>query len=204
MILLTIFRGFHEITDKVDAVLKGRIMLVIPDVMDEAVHVYEYVDLEGARTAPGSFASTALRRLASSGRDVELFRPDRAAYDSAMAKYAEKRYVNEEGKPLSLVDCILMYLVTENPNVDIITEDGLLLRAVSSECGSAGGKRWHRVMEEYYERRQRTAWFIGKLLNSHGTVEWKVSRGGTEFYVDDSWIVAIDDSVPPMLEVTIS
>ena len=203
MILLTIYRGFHEITDKVDAVLKDRTLLIIPDVMDEAAGVYEKVDLGNKRTVRSNFASTALMRLTRSGRNLETVRPDLGTDDSAMAKFAEKQYVNEEGESLSLVDCVLLSLVTENPNVDLMTEDKTLLHAVSSECGCEAGKRGHRIMEEYYERRNMTAWFIGKLLNASNRVEWNASLGGTEFHVDDSQIVEIGDSVPPMLEVSI-
>ena len=203
MILLTIYRGFHEITDKVDAVLKDRTLLIIPDVMDEAVRVYEKFDLGNKRTVRSNFASNALMHLTRSGRNLETVRPDLGTDDSAMAKFAEKQYVNEEGESLSLVDCVLLSLVTENPNVDLMTEDKTLLNAVSSECGHEAGKRGHRVMEDYYERRNMTAWFIGKLLNASNRVEWKASRGGTEFHVGDSRIVEIGDSVPPMLEISI-
>ena len=171
--------------------------------MDEAVRVYEKFDLGNKRTVRSNFASNALMRLTRSGRNLETVRPDLGTYDSAMVKFAEKQYVNEEGEPLSLVDCVLLSLVTENPNVDLMTEDKTLLNAVSSECGHEAGKRGHRVMEDYYERRNMTARFIRKLLNASNRVEWKESRGGTEFHVDDSWIVEIGDSVPPMLEISI-
>ena len=75
MILLTIYRGFHEITDKVDDVLKDRTLLIIPDVMGEAVSVYEKFDLGNKRTVRGNFASNALMR--SSGHNDPITWPEK-------------------------------------------------------------------------------------------------------------------------------
>ena len=204
MILLTMCNGFHEITDPMAAVLGTKTMLVIPDVMNEVTRKHEKVNLGGAKTLPGNFASSALWGLEFTGWNIELFRPGAATYDSAKAGYEEKRYVSNDGKPLSFVDWILLRLVAENPNIDLMTEDLTLLRAVPLECGPSTGKRAHRVMEDFFSRRNAMAVFLRKLMNAQSFVEWQDTRDGTEFYIDDSWTVRIYDSVRPMIEITVS
>ena len=98
--------------------------------------------------------------------------------------------------PLSYTDCILLHLVIRHPNVDIMTEDRALLDAVAAELGSQEEGRTHQVMGEYYKRRNNTAWFIKKVLNTRDEVEWMGVRDGTEYRVDDSWIITISDSMP--------
>ena len=196
MVVLTIYRGINEIMDRVNAVLKDKILLIIPDVIKESARVYEKVDLRGKRTVPNNFESSALFHFTFHETAFVTAEPEPHTYDSAVATCAKREYVNEEGEPLSRVDSLLLCLAKENPNVDVMTEDGTLLRAISSECGSGGGSRGHRVMEDYYERRNATARFIRRLLKARRSVDWKELRAGTEYLVDKSWIVEISESGP--------
>ena len=197
MVLMTICRGNDEIMGMVDAVLKDRVLLIIRDVMDEAIGVYGRVDLRGAMV-PDSFTSSVRFNFLYRDTEFELVQPEPGTYDSALVTSAEGKYLNENGVPLSYTDCVLLRLVTGHPNIDIMTEDKALRGAVAAELGSQAEGRAHRVMRDYYERRHRTAWFIQGVLNASDAVEWMGVRDGTEYHVDDSWIITIPDSMPPL------
>ena len=194
MVLLTIYRGINGIMDRVDVALKNRVLLIIPDVMQEAALVYKKIDLGGKGTVPNNFASSVLFPFIMHDTAFEMAEPEPHTYASAASTYAKREYVNEKDEPLSSVDCLLLCLAKENPNVDVMTEDGTLLRAISSECDSGGGDKGCRVMEDYYERRNATAWFIRRLLKARNHVDWGELSAGTRYIVDDSWIVEISDS----------
>ena len=100
MVLMAICRGNDEIMGTVDAVLKDRVLLIIRDVMDEAIGVYGRVDRRGAKV-PDSFTSSVRFNFIYRDTEFELVHHDPDICHSALSTFAERKYLNKNGVPLS-------------------------------------------------------------------------------------------------------
>lgn len=191
MDLLQVYRRDRRLASMVETVRDGRTMLLVPGVVDECFSVFQkhkpdtasaepiYVgdesgdiyelfdapitreDFDVETRSRGEFDRLLAECLR--GWDIEFaaVRPDPGALDAAMAMRAEKKYRGRNGVPLSRVDCILLRLAIENRNVDVITDDLALARAVSAECGP---ERVSCVLSDYIGRLNMTARFLSKVL----------------------------------------
>ena len=176
----------------VETVRDGRTMLLVPGVVDECFSVfqrhkpdtasvepiyvgdesgdiYELFDAPIAREdfdveprSRGEFDRLLAECFRGWGIEFAAARPDPGALAATMAIHAGKKYRGSRGVPLSRVDCILLRLAIENRNVDVITDDATLAKAVSAECGE---ERASCALSDYFGRVNMTADFLAKILD---------------------------------------
>ena len=191
MALLQVYRRDRRLASMVEAVRDGRTMLLVPEIVDECAAVFgtykpdtsspEYLcvgdasgnicdhlagplteeDLDVEPQSRGDFDRILVETLRGWGIDFVPVRPEPATIERAERLHTEAPYPNKAGEPLSAVDCIILRLAIENPNVDILTDDSALRRAVLAECG---GGRASRVLADYFGRLNMTARFFSAAL----------------------------------------
>ena len=192
MVLLQIYRRDARLAPMAEAVRGGRTLLLIPGVVDEcaavfdahkpdtsspeytyvgdeAGNIFEYMDepltREDLAVEPrsrGEFDHLLAQTLYGWDIKFAAARPDPGALDGAKALHAKNTYKNKRGRPLSPVDCLILYLAMENDNVDVITDDLALARAVSDKCGE---ERASGALNAYFGRLNMTARFLSDILN---------------------------------------
>ena len=95
--------------------------------------------------------------------------------------YAEKQY-KKKGVPLSRVDCLLLRLAIENQNIDAITDDETLIKAIVEECAQG---RVSNVLTSYIGRLNMTARFLSKILDVD-FVDCRPIRDRIEYHVGET------------------
>ena len=213
MVLLQIYRRNARLASMVDIVRDGRMLLLIPDVVDECASVFhrykpdlssvesyfvgdesgnicEYfsgsVTHEDLRVEPQSrdeFDCLLTESLITWNIETAAVRPKPDVIDRAQKMRSEKPYKNRQGVPLSMVDCSLLRLAIENPNVDILTDDSALVGAVLAECGKG---RASRVLADYFGRLNMTARFLSKVLGT-GFIDCNPVRDIVEYRIGRNW-----------------
>lgn len=206
MVLLQIYRRDARLAAMADAVRGGRDLLLVPDVVDECESVFRRhkPDLPSAESmlvgdgsggvyehifgaAPEDFAVEPRLRgdfdrllaevLRGFGMEFAAAVPEPGALDGAGILHAKKMYKNKKGDPLSPVDCLILNMAMENDNVDVITDDLALARAVVDKCG---GGRVSGALGAYFGRRNMTARFLGEALNL-GSIRCDSTRDAIEY-----------------------
>ena len=192
MVLLQIYRRDARLASMAETVRDGRTLLLVPALVDECAAVfnahkpdtsspeYMYVGDEAGNIyehliGPATKEDVAVEPQSRSGFDRLLAqtlrgwgieftaaRPEPGALDGAETLHARKTYKNRKGKPLSLVDCLILRLAVENDNVDVITDDLALARAVSDKCGEG---RASNALGAYFGRLNMTARFLSDMLD---------------------------------------
>lgn len=212
MDLLQVYRRDRRLASMVETVRDGRTMLLVPDVVDECFSVfqrhkpdttsaepiyvgdesgdiYELFDAPIAREdfdveprSRGEFDRLLAECLRGWGIEFAAAQPDPGALAAAMTIHAGKKYRGSRGVPLSRVDCILLRLAIENRNVDVITDDATLARAVSAECGEG---RAFRALSDYFGRVNMTADFLAKILDVD-FIDCNPIRDHIEYHIRDA------------------
>lgn len=212
MDLLQVYRSDRRLASMVETVRDGRTMLLVPGVVDECFsvfqrhkpdtasaepiyvgdesgYIYELFDAPIAREdfdveprSRGEFDRLLAECLRRWGIEFAAARPDPGALAAAMAIHAEKRYRGRGGVPLSRVDCILLRLAIENRNVDVITDDATLARAVLTECGP---ERASLALSYYFGRLNMTADFLTRILGV-GLIYCNPIRDHIEYHIRDA------------------
>lgn len=195
MVLLTMCDDSGEITANVKGALDGSTMILIPQVLQEAAGVHRRNDPDRRRVDKNEFAAYALSRVVVRFGTCGIAIPEREAVSAAGLMYAKRKYVNSDNVPLSYIDCLLLCVAMRNPNVTLLTEDLMLVRAACSECGFLGSPRTRHAMQDYYRRRNQMALFIRRAAGGR-RVEAVSTQTGTKYAIDDSWCVIIDDQSP--------
>lgn len=215
MELLEIYRRNARLASMIATVSGGRTLLLIPAVVDECANVfclhkpdtssreYTYVSdesgeiygyLDGPATEEDFDVDPRSRRdfdrlLAQTlnGWDIAFAaaEPEPGTLDAAKKYLPEKKYRNRKGVALSPVDCLILRLAVENDNVDIITDDLALARAVSAECSEG---RVSNALAAYFGRLNMTALFISKALNL-GFVDCRPIRDTIEYSTKDQGVL---------------
>ncbi|MBI1658874.1 MAG: hypothetical protein IS632_08930 [Thaumarchaeota archaeon] len=192
MELLELYRRNSRLASMVVTVGGDRTLLLIPAVVDECVKVFDrykpdtssreymYVGdesgqicsyLEGPATeedfdvepsSRGDFDRLLAQTLDWCDIAFAAAEPEPGTLNAAKSVYAEKKYKNKKGEPLSPVDCIILRLAVENGNMDVVTDDMALARAVSAECGAG---RASNALAAYFGRLNMTARFLSRALN---------------------------------------
>ena len=192
MVLRIVCRDSDEITGQVNHALAGCILLIVPQTINEATALHERIDLQGRQTDP-YFEDCLLARLAARVGTFEVAYPEQETRKAAYKMQAAKKYVSKDNVPLSYVDCVLLLLLKGNPNMDMMTEDATLIRAVYSECGFIGRSRIRRVMGDYSGRRINMIKAIQNIIRRAALVKLRDAPRGTEYVVGNSWVVAVSD-----------
>lgn len=196
----------------IETVRDGRTMLLVPGVVNECATVFdryrpdvtlpEYLHTSGecgntceqlVGPLTGEYLGAVLSRSdferilvqTLRGWDIEFaaVRPEQSAIDSARMLNAEEQYRNRNGVPLSPVDRLLLQLAIKNVNVDVLTDDLALYRAILAECGKG---RASNVLSDYFGRLNMTACFLSKVLNS-GFIDCTPVQDTIEYRVGHSW-----------------
>ena len=191
MALLQIYRRNLRLTAMVDAVRGDRMLLLVPDVVnecaavfrthkpditsaesifvgDESGDVYElfigpvtHEDLVVEPQSRNEFDCLLAESLHKWDMEFAAVQPGSGTSDIAKKMHAEKPYKNKKGLPLSRVDCLILRLAIENQNIDVITDDAMLTKAMLSKCGQ--GRASH-ALRNYFGRLNMTADFLSRLL----------------------------------------
>lgn len=209
MVLLQIYRRDLRLTAMTDFVLDGRTLLIIPDIVRECRNVFDkekpdtasaefiyggddsgevYEINVGAVTrediwiepkSPNEFDELLSESLHTWGMQYATVRPEPNTHVTTKKKATEKPYPNKKGVPLSYVDCLLLCLAKDNPNVNVLTDDMSLTLAIDTECGSG---RASNVLAAYFGRLNMTSHFLGKILKV-GDIECRPIRNRIEYHV---------------------
>ena len=184
MDIVVVYRKAPDIMDGVRAVLEGRTLVVIPNVVAESAGVCkelsgkEWDDLKTLE----SDIEEGVREL---GVPVEFaFTPDEVLSE-ATARHAN---ADPDGARLSLVDTILLCIAARMANVDVMTEDKALRNAVEAECGTG---RTFSSREKYQKRNGRTAWFIS-VVTGNDEPWWQMRDGRIEYLSGDSSVAVLE------------
>lgn len=207
MVLLEIYRRNPRLAAMAEAVRGGRTLLLVPGVVDECVAVFHehkpdissaesiFVGGESGDVYELFFGPVAHEDFRVEPRSREEFdcllaetlqwwniefatvRPEPGTLGAARKMHAEKTYRNKKGAPLSPVDCSLLRLAMENPNVNVLTDDAALAKAVLAECGQG---RASRVLADYFGRLNMTARFLSAALGA-GFIDCKPARNYVEY-----------------------
>ena len=184
MDVVTVYRKAPDIMDGVRAVLEGRTLVVIPNVVAESAGVCkelsgkEWDDLK-------TLESDIEEGVRSLGVPVEFaFTPDEVLSE-ATARHAN---ADPGGTGLSLVDTILLCIAARMANVDVMTEDKALRDAIEAECGTG---RTFSSREKYQKRNGRTAWFIS-VVTGNDEPWWHMRDGRIEYLSGDSSVAVLE------------
>ena len=216
MVLLEIYRRNLRLTAMTDSVLDGRTLLVVPEVVNECRCVFnrEKPDTESAEfmyvgddsgdvyeinmgpvtredvwiepKSDDQFDELLLESLHMWGMEYVAVQSEPATLVASRKRAAKKPRPNKKGVPLSRVDCLLLCLASENPNVDVLTDDMQLAMAIETECGP---RRASNVLAAYFGRLNMTARFLSKILDI-GYVDCRPIRDHIEYHVtnqDSHW-----------------
>ena len=208
MVLLQIYRRNPKLAAMAEIVRDGRVLLLVPDVIDECYSVFirdkpdvekierfyvgdesgnisEYtvgpVTQEDVDVEPGSrdeFDCILEETLRMRGTEFAVVLPKPDARSTAGRILAGGRYRNSKGVPLSPADCLLLGMAVGNPNVDILTDDKALGRAVEDMCGPG---RSSVVLNDYFGRLNMTARFLSRMLGI-GFVDCRPYRDRIDYY----------------------
>lgn len=212
MVLVQVYRRDERLVAIVDAVLDGRTILLIPDVVSECFGVFnkykpdttsgervivssesEYVyehcfapltreDLVVDSGSRDEFNRLLVNGLEKYDMDFVAYEPESETYKIARNIHAQNSYKNKKGEPLSLVDCTLLLLAIENQNINVLTDDSALTRAIHERCGES---RVASVLNDYFGRLNMTARFLGRMLNVR-IVDCVSIRDRIEYHLQDS------------------
>lgn len=206
MELLEIYRRNARLASMVATVGGDRTPLLTPEVVDECAKVFDlhkpdtssreymyvsdesgeiYSYLEGPATeedfdvalkSRGDFDRLLAQTLAGWDLKFTAGEPEQGTLDAARRMRAEKKYRNWKGVPLSRADCVILRLAVENGNVDVVTDDMVLAKAVSAECGPG---RASNALAAYFGRLNMTARFLSRALDL-GFVDCRPVRDAIE------------------------
>ena len=130
MDIVAVYRKVPDIVEGVRAVLEGRTLVIIPNVVAESAGVCKELsgkDWDDLKTLESDIVE-GVREL---GVPVEFaFTPDEVLSE-ATARHAG---ADPDGAGLSLVDTILLCIAARMANVDVMTEDKALRSAIEAEC----------------------------------------------------------------------
>ncbi len=189
MDVVDIHRGVPDIIDDVRAALDGRTLVVVSDVIWESVGKYKELSDKLWDKQEG-ILDDFITSIEAIGVPVEWAHLPEGILPVVDAMYAKKEYVNSDGVPLSFEDCYLLYAVSNTANVDLMTEDTMLRTATNAECGAG---RACSARKQYYERRNLTAKFVGRLLGGVN-VGWQKKGGALEYLAGGSCIAVLEDA----------
>ena len=220
MVLLQIYRRNLRLTAMADAVRGDKVLLLIPAVVDECFSVFHthkpdtasaesifvgdesgdvYEHFLGPVTHEDFVVEPKSRSefdcLLAEGLDewemeFTAFKPNSDTLGIAKKMHGEKLYKNKKGKPLSLVDCIILRLAIENQNIDVLTDDTALAKATLAECGSG---RASSALTDYFGRLNMTAHFLGKILDID-CVDCRPIRDHIEYHTMNQGLYGIGGS----------
>ena len=152
---------------------------------DESGAIYEHIfgpvtqeDLDIESESRNEFECLLVEGLRMCRIEFATVQPKSGTMTIAKNMYAEGRYKNDKGVSLSPIDCHLLNLVSTNPNVDLLTDDKTLIKAVAAECGK---RRVTEVFNDYFGRLNMTAHLLSRLLNVD-FVDCKPIRDRIEYY----------------------
>ena len=184
MDVVAVYRKAPDIMDGVRAVLEGRTLVVIPNVVAESAGVCkelsgkEWDDLK-------TLESDIEEGVRSLGVPIEFaFTPDEVLSE-ATARHAN---ADPDGARLSLVDTILLCIAARMANVDVMTEDKALRDAIEAECGTG---RTCSSREKYQRRNGSTAWFIS-AITGNDEPWWQMRDGRIEYLSGDSSVAVLE------------
>ena len=126
--------------------------------------------------------------------------PSRKTQNAASEANKEQKYCNKDGVCLSCVDCLMLRLAVENPNVDVLTQDATLIRAICAECGFLGRPRTRRALSNYHNRQFDISNMIHWLARGNPFVNIQDVLWDTK-YEFDSWKVIISDTLTPSVKM---
>ena len=209
MVLLQIYRRNLRLTAMTDSVLDGRTLLIIPEVVDECRSVFNKVKPDTASAefmyvgddsgdvyeinmgtvtredvwiepkSDEQFDKLLSESLHMWGMEYVAVQSEPSTLAASRKRAVKKPYPNKKGTPLSRVDCLLLCLANENPNVDVLTDDMQLAMAIEAECGSG---RASNVLAAYFGRLNMAAHLLGKILNMD-SVDCRPIRDHVEYHV---------------------
>ena len=161
-------------------------MLIIPPIVSEALGVCRKIE-GGPWIDKEAFTEAVYGSLAKSGLPFILVQLPDGIPSSAADVHSRKEYTNPKGVPLSMIDCILLSVAKRYPNVDVMTADAALAKAIGTECGD-GRARSPRI--RYYKRRRDAAWFV-KVVSGID-VEWFERGTVLSFESASKRVIALD------------
>ena len=186
MVLVDLHRNALDSIDGLRGALAGIPVTILPGTMVETAHKCR--DL-GGWDGVGTFADSMVSRLDESDIEYLLAEIPESTRVAASEQHSKKEYPNENGKPLSFVDCLLLCAAVSHDDVDIITADGALAGAIVERCGP---NRTRTSRTDYYKRRDDTKWFVGVI--SEQEVEWIEEGTKLRYEVGGNAVVVLDTS----------
>lgn len=186
MVLVDLHRKALDSIDGLRGALAGSQMVILPETMEETAHKCR--DLGGWDDV-GTFADSMVSCLDEAGIEYFLAELPDAMCLSAIGQYVREEYPNENGKPLSFVDCLLLCSAVRHDNVDVITADGALAGAIVERCGP---NRTKTSRTDYYRRRDDTKWFVGVMVGQE--VEWVEEGTELRYEAGGNAVVTLDTS----------
>ncbi len=203
MVLLQLYRRDRTLAAMAEAVLDGRALLVVPSVVGECYNVFNANKPGAGGPGPpgGKGGPRELAAVRATREDLEVEPGSRDGFDCLLVDclsawgaafaavepgagtLAAARRMKKSARygPLSPTDCLLLRLAVENPNVDVLTDDKDLARAIASECGRG---RASNVFNDYFGRLNMTARFLS-MVSGLGFVDCRPARDRIEYYADD-------------------
>ena len=201
MVLLMAFRYSGETTRGIGDALDGRVILMVPRVIREAFNLYRRMGLRKDIMDLEHFEEFVNEKMLDRFGASVAAGPSRKTQDAASKTHAEKKYCNKDGVCLSCVDCLMLRLAVENPNVDVLTEDATLIRAICAECGFLGRPRTCRALNNYYNRRFDVSNMIRCLARGNPSVHMRGVLWYTEYEFDGSWRVIVSETLVPSVKM---
>ena len=186
MVLVDLHRKALDSIDGLRGALTGSQMVILPETMAETAHKCR--DLGGWDDV-GTFADSMVSRLDESGIEYLLAEIPESTRAAASEQHSKKEYPNENGKPLSFVDCLLLCSAMLHDDVDVITADGALAGAIVERCGP---NRTKTSRTDYYKRRDDTKWFVGVMFGHE--VEWVEEGTELRYEAGGNAVVVLDTS----------
>ena len=201
MVLLTAFRHSSDAIRDIGDALDGRVLLVVPRVIREAFNVYKDMGLRDDIVDLEHFELFVYGRMRDRFGTPVVAEPSHETQHAASKAHKKKKYCNEDGVCLSYVDCLMLRLAVENPNVNVLTEDVTLTLAICVECGFLGPTRTPRVLANYYYRRFDISNMIHWLARGKPSVDVRDVLWNTEYRLDDSWRVIVSETATPNIRL---
>ncbi len=169
---------------------------MVPCIIREAFNVYKEM---GIREDILDFEAFVNEKMWARFGALVTVGPSHKTRNAASRTHKEQKYCNKEGACLSYVDCLMLRLAVENLNVDVLTEDATLIRAICAECGFLGRPRTCRALSNYYNRRFYVSNMIHWLARGNPFVNIQDVLWDTEYEFDGSWRVIVSET--PTLSV---